>query len=491
MADNNEPVIAAGLTMKQWAEMLCSEKAKRAKKALDYLDGDQYDQMAKTLSDPHKGHKDWQARGFVPRFFDFTKDVVTKSARLFKDAPPMLHVYKSDTTTEITAESEALYTLMHNTEWIEVFANLDETVRLLKTALLLVQWDTDENRLFFNILHRANTAVVLKPNSRKVEALVHTHGENGFRVMTEEQYISFVCENDQYRITDVEPNPYGVVPVVEFYDTQIPRSGFWVDGGHDLVEMNELVNKHIIDSEYCMRYMKSPALYSNCLTEGSSSYEVSEVGGKLSSQAPTGGYVLLGGPDSVIQIQTPPGGQVYHEFLAPDVDLSPMDSVVEGWMKQCAANWAVNVHLRGEGRAESGYQLIVEEVDNLTLRQQRQKMFEAGFKRFFQVLKKVVPGKFTEDAYLFAEFPAPILPVNPKENEEAWSMKIDAGRATNIDYFMKVEGLSRAEAEAKDKEIREYNERMKATEPEPVVAEGMTGMTGATGSTGATAAQEQ
>jgi ABC-type amino acid transport substrate-binding protein len=57
---------------------------------------------------------------------------------------------------------------------------------------------------------------------------------------------------------------------------------------------------------------------------------------------------------------------------------------------------------------------------------------------------------------LFIEFSKPELPVDEKASEEVWTMRIDSGRASRVDYFMAVMGMSRNEAEAKVAEIDAY-----------------------------------
>jgi hypothetical protein len=59
-------------------------------------------------------------------------------------------------------------------------------------------------------------------------------------------------------------------------------------------------------------------------------------------------------------------------------------------------------------------------------------------------------------ADLFTTFAEPHLPVDPQVQETVWSQKINEGRATEIDYLMHVNGMSREEALAKYEEILEF-----------------------------------
>lgn len=465
MASTEETIIE-GLSLSQWAELTKTKKAQRAQKALNYLDGEQLDEMEKLLNDPSKGRKNWKTKGIIPRFRNVTKAIIEKSGRLFKDAPPALQVYDEEGTTELKEESLRIAQLMNRTEWVEVFTNLDMVVRLLKTALLLVQFNQEENRFTYEILHRGNTAVILKPDSRKVSALIYRtsdcDGEATYRIITETQYVDFIEKDNKQVLVGATPNPYGCVPVIEFYDTNIPRNGFWVDGGYDVVELNEMINLHYTDAEFAISWAKLAQLIMiDCAPsgEGADTWETVNVpGSAFSRSVPTSDAVITGGPNNPLQFSSNGSGTASVKFESPKIDISPMDTVVDGWVKAYAADWSVNVHTAGEGRAQSGFQLVVEELDNVTLRQQRQKMFEAGFKRLFNVIKKIQPGVFTEQSILFAEFPTPVLPVNSKDNENAWNMKIQAGRATVIDYFMEVKGLTEMEAYDKYLSIMKFQQ---------------------------------
>jgi hypothetical protein len=96
-------------------------------------------------------------------------------------------------------------------------------------------------------------------------------------------------------------------------------------------------------------------------------------------------------------------------------------------------------------------------MDNLELRKKRQRMFEQGFKRMYQmmalVMNTVHPGTFSENSEMFVTFTDPVLPVNQKDTEEVWDMRITSKRATRIDYFMQMYGMTRMQAEEKVLEI--------------------------------------
>jgi hypothetical protein len=259
------------------------------------------------------------------------------------------------------------------------------------------------------------------------------------------------------------PNPYGMIPVAVFYDTKIPRTGFWNYSPRDLVTINEMYNLHLVDLTYASSWSIHQTLFTNCRLQGDTGSMETMTDVPYNSVLPrqTGGdgKALLAGLSKVIQLDTTGVDNPFVKYEGPDINLNAPTEMFNRWVSDYASDWSVRIKAAGEGVANSGFQLIVEEMDNLELRQTRARMFESGFRRMFQVIKTVWnthhAGTFGDDSELFITFEQPSLPVDNKSQEEVWSMKIKEGRATNVDYFIKVEGLSKEEAIAKDKEIKE------------------------------------
>lgn len=275
MADINSEgrqVLTAGMTAKELVDMLNSNEAEFAAKALNYYDGKQEQELERLLSHPDKGRKEWKRRGYLPRHRNITKMVIDKSALLFKEAPPQMEVRQVGSDVVDGPASEALTDLLDGTEWIETMVNLDVVVRLLKTALLLVQWDEESGKPVFDILHRANCNVVINPLTKQIDTLIQrtgaTSGAAFYRVWTAEQVIDLIETHEHVTVSAMAENTYGVVPAAVFYDTSIPRAGFWAEAPRDLVNVNEMYNLHLTDSEFTISWMKRPSLFTNCSLDG-------------------------------------------------------------------------------------------------------------------------------------------------------------------------------------------------------------------------------
>lgn len=473
---NNESVLTGGLTASQWVELLNGDEAKQAHKALCYFDGEQEELMVKLLSDPNRGRRKWQERGIIPRYRNLTKMIVEKSGMLFKDKPPEFEIYVGNSDVEDEAQTKKLADELYKTEWVETFTNLDQVVRLLKTGLVLVQYNKDEGQLVFDILTRANAQVLINPSTRAVESLIYRTSDCGdtetFRIITPLLVIDLLKVKEKVTVVNSEPNPHGIVPVATFYDTNVPRNGFWAPASYDIVSMNEMVNLHLTDSEYAISWAKLPTLFTNMKFQNDEveTYSIEQIGTNALPRMVPSQESLLGGPSRAIMMDSAGVDSPFIKYESPKVDIAPLDEVVDGWIKAFAEDWSVKISGKDNSRATSGFQLLVEEIDNLDLRKRRQRMFEAGFKRFFKVLTAVMntikPGYFNDNAELFVDFPDPFLPVDTKEQEEVWTARIAEGRASDVDYFVEVHGLSRTEAEEKVREVIEDQKKkewLKAT----------------------------
>ena len=453
-----------GLTLQQWHDMLECDEAEDVEKALAYLDGEQEEAMEELLSDPHKGRKDWKVRGIIPRFRNLVKPIVIHSGMLFKDSPPTLEVYDKNSKTVDENASNFLYEELSKTEFSEFCITLDETTRLLKSVLVLTQYDPQYNELTFTLLHRSNSAVVMDNNYRTILGLIYETSDDQYRIFTLDTIYDLTeNDNDEIVLVGTQPNPYGIIPASPFYDTNLPRCGFWLCAGMDLVSANEIYNLHLTDAEYALSWAKLPTLYTNCRFNSSGSEELeiaTQWGQKLPSLQPaqTG---IIGGPGKAIILDSVGIDSPFVEYKAPVFDIAAMDAVVNNWIKNTAYDWSVQLDVAGQGRANSGFQLVVEELPNLELRKQRQKMFSMGFKRWYKIVAQVLNTVNNNtalplDAELYVDFAEPILPVDQKVQEELWTVKIDTGRASLVDYFEETQGMTEEEALAKIAEINSY-----------------------------------
>lgn len=477
-----EPEIL-GYTLQKWVEFLDTEEAECASKCLDYYDGCQEEQMEELLSCPLKGRLNWKERGIIPRWRNITNMVVEKSGKLFKDNPPTIEIYLDKADQPDDQQTTILSDELYKTDWLEFFNNLDSTTRLLKTSIVLVQWDLEDKALAFELLHRGNCALLMDITLKHCVGLIYQISEVGkletYRIITQDEYIDVMEEEvlggaSKITITNRIPNPYGIIPIAIFHDTRLPRNGIWNHPGMDLISINELYNLHLTDSEYAISWSKLSTLFlidCDFSSEGSNGGMVeAEIYGSALPRMVQAEPSLVTGPSRAVFLQSNGNGSASIEYKNPVVDIEPLDAVVQNWVEQFSYDWSVRLSVAGQGNATSGFQLVVEELPNRELRQQRAKMFNNGFRRLYQIIIQVLNTHYgyqllnpLGDTYV--EFNEPELPVDDKTNEEMWDLRINGGRASIIDYIMDEYSLTEDEAIIKAQQIKLYNEQFKQAIP--------------------------
>ncbi len=458
----------------------------KANKALNYYDGLQKEELIKVLDETRKA---WRSDNVIPRTRNLTKMIVEKSGQIIHDTPPVYSVFdRSEDDNPSEEATERLIELLNKADSIETWINLDEVVRLLKTALVLVQWNDESECMVYDILHRGNSVVRWNPVSKVptlcLYRLFSSDGKDGYRLYLQDSIVDFVHvpvlqDTGTVKITNDEDNPYGIVPVAQFYDTQAPRTGFWNNVPNDIVDMNEMYNLSVTETEYAMSWMKKPTLFVNMPLADAHIEETSSYGRTVEVETQLGitskfPHQRLDsqtdrvkfGPSTAIQLDSNGIDSPFAEFKAPNVDLQPLSEVVDHLVKSFASDWSVRIDVGGAGRASSGFQLIVEELPNMELRRERQKMFAVGLTRLFGVVKIIAnthgESNFSDESKLFVTFTEPSLPVDTKVEEELWTVKINAGRASLVDYFMEVKGMSAEEAVTKIAEIQEFQQALRS-----------------------------
>lgn len=452
--------------MQSLSELFNTPQSKNARKSLDYLDGKQLEYVIKQLDDPNGGRKQWKQRGMKAIYRNVLGMIVNKSGLLFKDGSPKLELFKDAKIND--QQSELLSQALGDNDFNEFMINFDVVVRLLKTGVILTQYNDETKELIFDILHQGNCVVIYDSLSKQISQLTYKTGSDDaydyFRVYDNETIKDYRESKDaqgmEPELVERQDNPYGKIPAAAFHDTNIPRTGFWNVQPQDLTVLNDMYNMNLVDLEFAASWSVHQTLYTNCMiqSEASGSLETSEVyGGVVPRQGDVSGDSLIGGLSRVIQLDSNGVDNPFVEYKGPDLNLEMPARLFQGWVKAYAEDWSVRVKVDGEGQANSGFQLVVEELPNLELRQQRSRMMEAGMKRLYKCISTVwnqyEAKKLSEDLVLYASFSEPKLPVNRKDEEETWSLRIAEGRASRVDYLMDVKSLTKEEAELKIKEI--------------------------------------
>lgn len=462
------------------------DEAKKAYLLLELYDGEQKEYVEKMLDGEMPGYKgakrkDWDERGYVPAIRNIVKPIIEKSNNLFNQ-PPILELY----TGKTLIKNETFVQLMDSIDWHEYFQNVSALTRLLKTTIVLQQQYIPENVLTVDsmykynqergdavlpiILHRGNTVVRTDITGRLLLELAYLTEEDWdddvwtYRHITPTEITDWEVRKTAGKyeeiLIDTKPNPVGFIPASFFYDNTKPRTGVWNEVPEDLINFQLLYNLHLTDTHFAIAWQKAKTLFVNTtiLEPDSSTYvptydEAMSYSFEGKTLKPSSN---IGGLGEIVTLKNDDqGNQPMVKFDGPTTDLNALQEILDRMLFDIASDWSVNMKFAGKGSASSGFQLVVEEIDNLTLREKRAQYFSAGLRKYYEVLSALYPE--LPRAVLYTTFGEPNLPVDNQVQEQIWSTKINEGRASRADYFMEMKGMSKEEAMMKIKEIDASN----------------------------------
>lgn len=444
-----------------YMDLFNKKNAQLTRKIEDYFDGNSKPHLLEFMNTYRaNGLK----KGQQARTRNIFRPIVEKSGMLFGHRPPKLEVYDGDNVNDVA--SALVQTAFESAKWIEFFTNFDPMLRVLKTLYVMPQVDPISRRWVFVELNQDNCA--LKQNIfGDIELLLYCTGKNyddtmRYTVWTPLEYWEIDVDGHGGEIEvpgSRQPNPYGLVPAAAFHDTTVPRHGKeWNTPTTDLIEISDIYNLHLTDSEFSAMWVKSPTLFTNAQIQGGSTetFEVRQVYGEaLPRYVPTSSPGFVGGPGTVVGLESN-GEPIYLDYKGPSPDLTGLDQMVKQWVMDFASDWSVQLMVEGNGAADSGFKLVVKELPNLELRKKRMKMMQGGFMRLYEIMIPMAASvgiTLPDTAQLWVDFGEPNLPIDEKATEEVWSRRINEKRATRVDYFIEVKGMTKEEAEAKVAEI--------------------------------------
>lgn len=390
-------------------------KVKSAQKAVDYLQGDMLYHIEKVLTD---AVDQWRKRGFKPMFENPTRILIQRSAKSYKEPPKrsvLLNGEKSDALTESYSELLARTSINFSSQ------DLDERSRLLQTAIMLPQVaDDDDETITLTVLSRDNAAVKLDKNTKKPIGLFYTAFNSGLRGG---QMFHFWDNN---RIVDIEEdkvvsdirNPYGIIPMAMLHDTRPPSGDLWAKAPWEqLTALSDGVNLFNTEALFNARY--------------------GMVGSPVTNMVIPEGTVT--GIDAPLQLSSEGPDTPFFEFRAPTVTLSQFTEWLNVLKETIADEWGVNLKFTGTGSAESGFKLVVEEFENIELREKRiisAKQYEKDLYQVFATMSGVHNWGLDKEAIGFADFKEPALPVDKSQDWLIAKEQIALGVLTIEEYWL-------------------------------------------------------
>ena len=416
-----------GKTEQQMLQSLTTANAISAQMAVDYLDGDQLNHFTGYLNTPGKGIKDWEKRGVLPLWENITGLIIDRSAQTYQHNPERTVINKDGTINE--AGTEAYNKLLEQSNADEVFCDADILSRLLKTSIVIPQYSEDRGGMYFSAVSRHNSDVDYDRPAGKFNSLMYSGGGIGpgggkiFHFWDGDKVIDIeLGENDTGTVVRSEPNPYGLVPASPLFDIRPPRCGFWSKPvWEQLIHFNNGVNLFHTEMKFNQRFQSFGQIVTT-------------------AKIPDGAVM---GPDSVLELQTShPDETIFFEYKAPSsisVAISSFQKWLDIFRENIGQEWGVNIKTAGEGSADSGFKLVVEELPGLQLRQKRQKpadSFEQGIYKVCLAISEVHNLGLVQGTKLKVDFGEPDLPVNLKEKAEIEQMEL-AGNIITLEEVWK------------------------------------------------------
>lgn len=405
--------------------------------AVDYFIGSQLEHLEDILNDKYRGITKWKERGVEPVMNNLTQKVIDRSARSYSQEPGR-DVFAGESENK---DAASYYTDLLNGDGDEYIALLDKYSRLLKVAMLFVQYVPEIEAYSFRILHRGNCDVVYDSKTGEITSLMYTSGAcgmNGGRMYhhwTPEEVVDIEADSmtDSHsafsamsqpktgKIVSREPNTYGIVPVAILRDVSKPVAGFWPNAAwEELIRLNEIVNQFATEMRFASKRNAFPSRVTNAkITDGQ-----------------------VEGVDSVTMISTGHLGDqaVFYEHSAPTINLTDFRDAYADLAEEIGDNWGVRMEVGGAATASSGFQLIVMESNSLETRIQRIKPAKAFEEKLFKVIATIdstIGGPLTTDMHVVTDFAEPRLAADTKTERDADRLDYAAGLITKEDWLRK------------------------------------------------------
>lgn len=439
-----------------------SKAAQATQKLLDYYEDKQSGYVEKLLD---AKRDDWRSRGFNVQSRNIIKSIVDKSGLLF-NAPPALAIFGKGETKG--ASDPTFEDVMDHADWLEKFQNVDVYTRLLKSVVLLQQKYVPEERLtvggtykfnarngdalMLTLLTQANSVVRTDITGNRITELAFLCDQDtnfnepwSYRYINADVIEDWRVDGEEEHLIKSVPNPDALVPASVFYDVKTPRAGFWVNLPEDVVSFQENLNLYLCDMQFAVAQQINKPLFIDTDIESTSDSGAplipyappghTNAGDEQWSQLPSMGTKSIGGLGSVVKL-TPgmTGNTPMVKFEGPDTRLKELHDILSAQVRDIASDWDVSIKAEGGAKANSGFQVIVEEMDNLALREKRAQSFQAGLRRFYNITQRLYP-ELTEGV-LKAEFAPPSLPVNKLDNEQVWQIRSTSIAFSPVDRLM-------------------------------------------------------
>ncbi len=417
-----------GYEVKQLVDMLNNDDAVKAQRLRKLYAGEQESETIKYL-DSYAGIRDWRESGYSPKYRNIVEQIISKSGLLFNDGIPTFKLSNKGAVDE--ESTNLLLSFINYYDFQAKIQSVDVMTRLLKSAVLLIGWDVEDDKFSYDVCHQGNSITIVDSRLNPI-LFLHRTGDKTVQIITIDGFYSYRENANGFELVSQQDNIFGIIPIVPFHDRHVPIYGFLHKVSDELSAFNLSINKKLTELDFSVSWSQASTLFTNI--------RLGDLEGKKI------------GPGAVVNFEMDTTDQtIFAEYKNPNIDVDSVFKYVNESIFQMAAQYQVRIEA-DTSNVSSGFQLIVKESGNLDLKRERQRPFEMSFVEMFEVMNKIlliVKGFDFQDLELSTTFPTPALPINELEQENIWSMRIREGRATIRDYLIEFKKLTPDEADEK------------------------------------------
>ncbi len=347
-----------------------------------------------------------------PVFINIVKKIVNRLAQVYWQVPKR-EIEGADRDKEIFAE------ISRSSGLDMKLKTASRYVKLLKTVMLRPVWRN--GKMDLDILTPDILDVQTGQSPEDVLSVAVTHygpserlDDVTFSVWTPEAWRKL---NYQGREIESGANPYGLIPFVPAWDRTPIGSDFWLDGGDDVLSVQEAINERLVDLLHVIRFQ---------------AFGVGYIKGR--------GGESLDSIDPGSLVELPENGEL--GYAATEAQIAEAVDAIDKLVKWAAiSNGLPASSLSTDPTEESGVSKMVSNFELLEMRRDDVSLFRVYEQRIFQVFHAVWNAhnpnrKMSDGATLLTDFFDPTPQVSPKEQAETFDQLLEMGVISPVDVVM-------------------------------------------------------
>lgn len=379
------------------------------------------DEASKRLSMYHDNQLEYIEQDLIKSFafpeklkpvcLNIVKKIINNLSMVYIDAPKRT-VDGSETDKDIFTE------IMSSTGLNLKMKLANRYAKLLKTILIRPVWR--KGKMDIDILTPDVLDVEWGDTPEDIESVMITHFPESGK-STEVTYTLWTTETIQtldYRgnVIASEDNPYSVLPFIPIWD-RMPTSDFWLEGGDDLISLQEAINERLTDLNYVIRMQGFGQAYVKGISQ-------------------QGDFRL--GPGSVTVL--PSDGEM--GFCSTHAPITDILEAIDFICKQAAITNGLSASIMStQPTDESGVSKIVGNRELEELRRDDIELFRRYEAQLFDLFKIIwnthSPNrKISDAATLQIDFYDPKPQTSPKDQASTWELQLEMGIISAVDIAL-------------------------------------------------------